>query len=146
MSLEIQALKEELEALKTERGSSNSNSIQLSSSSIPPVEGSKEELIAKISSYQKFMADYIVKSNEEKILAVKVAEEKVAEKYEAKMLLLGSSESKESSSESKESSTFDKRNAKVVAAAKAGKSRWGDNEVAKAALWCDSCNWHQESQ
>lgn len=132
---EIKALKEELEALKASRG----NSIELASAQSPPptVEGSNEELMARIAQYQKFMADYVVKSSEEKFRAVKEAEAKVADKYEAKMLLLGAGEAGSAGTaapiEVKGSSTFQKRNAKVVASAKAGKSRWGDDEIGKAA-------------
>ena len=52
-------------------------------------EGSKEELLAKLQSYQKFMADYIVKAQEQKLAAVRAAEAATAKKYEEKLLLLG---------------------------------------------------------
>lgn len=117
---EIKALKEELASLKTTRG----NSIELASSATPE---SNEELAAKLAAYQKFMAEYIVKSAEEKSKAVKAAEAAVAQKYEAKLALPSAASTVPTTSTS-----YDKRNAKVSAAAAAGKSRWGDSEVFKA--------------
>jgi hypothetical protein len=107
----------------------------------PLVEGSKEELAAKLLAYQQFMAKYIVKSQEDKIRAVKAAEEATARKYEEKMaLLLAGTPSAASPSAAspileaaKETKLYMDRNVRVSEAAKAGKSRWGDMETQRAA-------------
>lgn len=124
---EIQELKKELELLKGQ-----------SSSSIVPAaeEGSTEDLVSKLNAYQKFMADYIVRAQEDKLKAVKEAEASVAQKYEAKMgLLLGAAPASSSSvaTTTTHNNLFDARNEKVTAAAKAGKSRWGTMELQKVS-------------
>jgi hypothetical protein len=107
-----------------------------------PVEGSSEELAAKLLAYQQFMAKYIVKSQEDKTKAIKAAEQATAKKYEEKMaFLLGSSRESISSTPadsatpvmSDNQALYQKRNAAVSEAAKAGKSRWGDKEAQRAA-------------
>lgn len=99
-------------------------------------EGSKEELLAKLQSYQKFMAEYIVKAQEQKLAAVRAAEAATAKKYEEKLLLLGGAAAAPAAPAIAAAATptlFAERNAKISAAAKAGKSRWGDAEVQRVA-------------
>lgn len=91
-----------------------------------------EELQAKLVAYQQFMSKYIVKAQQEKIAAVKAAEEATAQKY--KDLLLPSSSAMETTvSRNTESKLYMDRNVKVSQAGKAGKGRWGDLEVQRAA-------------
>ena len=104
-------------------------------------EGSKEEILAKLQSYQKFMADYIIKAQEAKLAAVRAAEVATSKKYEEKLLLLGGATPPPAPAPAAlppaaaaAPKLFTDRNAHVVAAAKAGKSRWGDEEVAKAGV------------
>jgi len=93
------------------------------------------------------MADYIVKSSQQKFEAVQAAEKALAQKHEAKLLLLGGSTpnstdkstpappTKATATEEKSdvNPNFAKRSAKLTAAAKEGKnSRWGDAEVQRA--------------
>lgn len=99
----------------------------------------KEELAAKLVSYQQFMAKYIVEAQQQKMLAMKAAEAATKAKYEEKLKLLGGSSDSRSTAAplamaafSPETKLYDERTANVAAAAKAGKSRWGDQEVAKA--------------
>jgi hypothetical protein len=90
-----------------------------------------EELQAKLVAYQQFMSKYIVKAQQEKIAAVKAAEEATAQKY--KDLLLPSSSAIEPTvSRNTESKLYMDRNVKVSQAGKAGKGRWGDLEVQRA--------------
>jgi hypothetical protein len=125
-------LKDELASLK-----SGSSAI-----TTPPVEGSSEEFAAKLLAYQQFMAKYIVKSQEDKIKAIKAAEEATAKKYEEKVaFLLGSSQESISATPTSSATPvlsgnqalYQKRNTAVSEAAKAGKSRWGDKEAQRAA-------------
>lgn len=127
-----QALREEIAALKAGKG----QIVQSTSPIATMPEGSKEELLAKLQQYQKFMADYIVKAQEQKLLAVRAAEAATAKKYEEKLLLLGGAAAAPAAPAIAASATptlFAERNAKISAAAKAGKSRWGDAEVQRAA-------------
>jgi len=104
----------------------------------PPAPGSAEELQARLASYQQFMADYIVKSSQQKYDAVQAAEKAITQKYEAKLLLLGGADAPTTTPPPAVSTTpvnpnFAKRSANVSAAAKKGKnSRWGDAEVKRA--------------
>ena len=124
--------------MKANGGSSSMELASISSTQSPTTTTeSVEELSAKLASYQKFMADYIVKASEQKFQAVKVAEMALAKKYEAKLLLLNGSNSESVSppvvsTGAKSNPAFEKRNAKVAAAA--GKSRWGEKEVEKAQV------------
>jgi len=105
-----------------------------------------QELSAKLVQYQEFMAKYIVQAQIQKMKAVQAAEATTAARYEGKIkLLLASSSSdsstatpstaeRASSSSSADTQLFDTRNANIAAAAKAGKSRWGDKEVAKVKI------------
>jgi len=133
---EINALKEELAALKAAKD--ESAAIVAPAPAAPlAVTGSVEELTQKLDSYQKFMAKYIVEAQDQKLQAVKAAEAAMAQKYEQKLLLLGSGAAPAAAPAipvlSKEQSLYASRNAKVAEAAKAGKSRWGDQENARAA-------------
>jgi hypothetical protein len=121
---EIQALKQEIQRLKQ-----TSSAITTATRTTP---GSMEELQAKLVAYQQFMSKYIVKAQQEKIAAVKAAEEATAQKY--KDLLLPSSSAMETTvSRNTESKLYMDRNVKVSQAGKAGKGRWGDLEVQRAA-------------
>ena len=134
--MRLQALKKEIEALK---GSGNppttSSAISLAG------DASNEDIATKLLNYQQFMAKYIVESHQQKVQAIKAAELAVAKQYEEKMrLLTGSTETAvppapvpASAASTEENKLYAERNAKVSAAAKAGKSRWGDMEVAKAS-------------
>jgi hypothetical protein len=97
---------------------------------------SQEQMATKLLSYQQFMAKYIVEAQQEKMKAVQAAELALKNKYEEKLKLLGAGASAPAApvlAAPNETSLFDERNAKVAAAAKAGKSRWGDAENARAA-------------
>lgn len=100
------------------------------------------ELQEKVESYKKFIADYIVNAQNQKLLAVKEAELKAEKKFQERleqlfansgMLLPGSGEDTAPPENliAAEPTLYDKRNARVVAAATAGKSRWGAMEVEK---------------
>jgi hypothetical protein len=104
-----------------------------------------EELRAKLVQYQEFMAKYIVQAQQQKQKAVQAAELATAATYEAKikLLLTGASSDSSTSAPSKAETAppssagtklYDTRNESVAAAAKAGKSRWGDKEVAKVKI------------
>mmetsp|Transcript_23817 Transcript_23817/g.36738 ORF Transcript_23817/g.36738 Transcript_23817/m.36738 type:complete len:371 (+) Transcript_23817:63-1175(+) len=134
---EIEALKKEVESLK--KGGALATTQQ-------PVLGTvNKSTTEKLAAYQQFMADYIVKAQEEKYRAVKAAEAAMAKKYEDKLLLLGAGAAPAAPKKeaevappstlkpSEETKLYAQRSAKVEAAAKAGKSRWGDAEVKKAA-------------
>ena len=114
-------MKEELQQLK-------GGDIVPASSSPAPAEGSIEELTAKLEAYQKFMSDYIVKAQQEKYNAIKAAEAAISKKYEDKLNAFMLPEPA-ANDDDKESKLYKERNANVAAAAKAGKSRWGDKEV-----------------
>lgn len=105
-------------------------------SSVSIIEGSKEDLHAKLVAYQQFMSSYIVKAQEEKLAAVQAAEAAVTKKYEEKIQRLlpgGSTDAPPLSVEaSKDNMLYMERNARVSEAAKAGKSRWGDMETKRA--------------
>lgn len=143
---EIKTLKSEVTVLKEEIASIPKESAVVLSS--PPNPGADlssmttEQLKAKLVQYQDFMAKYIVQAQHQKMKAVQAAEVATAAKYEEKIkfLLAGAPsdssapskiETAASSSSSAETKLYDTRSANVAAAAKAGKSRWGDKEVAK---------------
>mmetsp|Transcript_26992 Transcript_26992/g.59347 ORF Transcript_26992/g.59347 Transcript_26992/m.59347 type:complete len:454 (+) Transcript_26992:455-1816(+) len=143
---EIHTLKDEVKALKESIPKESAVVV-----STPPASGidlssmTKDELRAKLVSYQNFMAEYIVKAQQQKLLAVQAAELATATKYEAKIkLLLGAAPSTDTASttttaveavsSSAATKLYDTRSAHVAAAAKAGKSRWGDKEVAKVKI------------
>lgn len=126
---EIQMLKKEMEELKNQNGSS-APIVHVSST---PSEGSVEDLEAKLEAYQKFMTDYIVRAQEDKLKAVRAAELAMALKFEEKLKLLpGNAEpapQEVTTAPAGVNTVFAARNEKV---AKAGKSsRWGNMEVEK---------------
>ncbi len=109
--------------------------VPASSAPAPPT-GSVAELSKKLEAYQKFMAEYVVKAQEDKARAVREAEIAITKKYEAKLqalMLPPTAGSGSLSANVKVNEAFLKRSEKVAAAAKAGKSRWGDREVERAA-------------
>ena len=143
----IAALKEledkknvEIKALKESSSSSSSSSTPSEPAATSATGESVDDMTQKILSYQKFMADYIVKAQDEKAKAVKAAEDAIAKKYEDKLnafMLNGAAPPSDApaiamAAVSEESEIYQKRNAKIAAAAKAGKSRWGDKEVERA--------------
>jgi hypothetical protein len=135
--LSPQALKKEIAQLK--QGSGGGALAVSSTSASSLVDGSKEEIAAKLIAYQQFMAKYIVDSHQQKVLAVKAAEAAVVKRYEEKIQFLLAPPAAATASvlapppASAENTSYAARSAKVTAAAKAGKSRWGDLENAKAA-------------
>mmetsp|Transcript_4825 Transcript_4825/g.7064 ORF Transcript_4825/g.7064 Transcript_4825/m.7064 type:complete len:343 (-) Transcript_4825:105-1133(-) len=123
----------EIKALKEKNGSVGSEIVQASNAPAPAT-GSVEEITKKLEAYQKFMANYIVDASEDKARAVKEAEIAVANKYKAKLdAFMLPPTAGSSSVEEPLNEAFKERNVKLSEAAKAGKSRWGDKEVAKAA-------------
>ncbi len=86
------------------------------------------------------MADYIVKAQLEKYEAVKAAEASISKKYEDKLnafMLNGSAAPAAADDKLSLPSTatklFEQRSANLAAAAKAGKSRWGSQEIEKVS-------------
>lgn len=123
-----QALKNEIDSLK--QGPSSS-----AITSVAAVKGSKEEIAAKLIAYQSFMAKYIVEAQEEKLRAVKAAEAAMAKKFEGNLLSAAAPAAPvlASAASSPETKLYMDRNAKVSAAAAAGKSRWGQKEVERVS-------------
>jgi hypothetical protein len=96
----------------------------------------KPEMAQKLIAYQQFMAKYIVEAQQQKGKAVLAAEAAMKQKYEEKLnLLSGSTEAPKPAKieSSEETKLYQERSEKVSAAAKAGKSRWGDMENERAA-------------
>lgn len=79
---EIQALKDEIESIKAHQKDA------IIPEKVVPVDGSVEDLATKLVAYQKFMADYVVRAQEQKLAAMKSVEAATIKKYEEKMLLL----------------------------------------------------------
>lgn len=132
-NVEIETLKEEMASMKS--GSGGGELVQAQPPA-PIVDGSIEDLSSKLLAYQNFMAEYIVKAQEDKSRAVKEAEASVAKKYEDKLNALMLPEAATSASvttKSEESKLYEDRNGNIAAAAKAGKSRWGNKELQKVA-------------
>lgn len=129
---EIESLKEELK--NSQASSSLTVAEPAAAAPAPIVEGSTEELSAKLLAYQNFMSKYIVKAQEDKYNAVKAAEAAVSKKYEDKLnaFMLSGAEEPAPLATVQETKLYDERNANIAAAAKAGKSRWGNKEVEKA--------------
>jgi len=125
---EIEALKKEIKDLKQNKALAS-----VSAPSGGAIVGftNNKMLTEKLAAYQDFMSSYIVKAQEEKYKAVKAAEASIIKKYEEKLLLRSGSPSQESSDVN---SAYSQRSAKIEAAAKAGKSRWADIEVAKSKV------------
>ncbi len=145
-----QSLKGEVAELKTELASvPRESAVVMSSGTPPPSTGADlsklttEELRQKLVQYQEFMAKYIVQAQQQKMKAVRAAELATAAKYEEKIkFLLAASEKSDAvtapapaaAASTPETKLYDTRSANVAAAAKAGKSRWGDAEVAKVKI------------
>ena len=101
------------------------------------MEGSTQELQAKLLAYQQFMAKYIVKSQEEKIQAIKAAEAVAKKKYEEQLANLlptaNAAAAVVEPASNDATKLYMKRNLKVSEAAKVGKSRWGNMETKRVA-------------
>eukprot|EP00980_Cylindrotheca_fusiformis_P001955 scaffold443_cov125-Cylindrotheca_fusiformis.AAC.4 len=131
---EIKALKSEMEQIK-QQGSPGAL--------VAPPSGdianlSKDEMAQKLIAYQQFMAKYIVEAQNQKAKAVLAAEAAVKQKYEEKLKLLSGSAAEapkpaKLEQASPDTKLYTERSEKVSAAAKAGKSRWGDMENERAA-------------
>ena len=141
--IRLQTLKSEVTELKEQVGKVPKESAVVVAPTTPPSAGADlskltiDELRAKLVQYQDFMAKYIVQAQQQKMKAVKAAELATAAKYEAKLqLLLSAAEGTEAPvvETSAEKTLYETRSANVAAAAKAGKSRWGDKEVAKVKI------------
>lgn len=139
---EIMELKAQIEELK----SSSRSSLTVSVAPGAKLEDlSKDELIAKVYQFQRFMQDYIVKAQEQKVQAVKAAEADAFKKFLARQeqiltpSAVGSNFIATSTSQTSAdltartagSALYEARSRKVKDAAAAGKSRWGDGEVKK---------------
>ena len=142
----IEALKDlenkknaEIKALKESVGSAP---VAAPAASASASDESVEELTQKLLSYQKFMADYIVKAQEDKARAVAETQTAISKKYEDKLnaFMLNAAPvngaaaaapaiAGVAATATDEPRLYQERNAKIAAAAKAGKSRWGDKEV-----------------
>jgi hypothetical protein len=98
---------------------------------------SKEQLVKKLIAYQTFMSKYIVEAQQNKAKAVHAAENAMKQKYEEKLVLLqGANPAPVQAAPTQASANtklYQGRSEKVSAAAKAGKSRWGDMENQRAA-------------
>eukprot|EP00547_Thalassionema_nitzschioides_P002374 CAMPEP_0194198924 /NCGR_PEP_ID=MMETSP0156-20130528/129_1 /TAXON_ID=33649 /ORGANISM="Thalassionema nitzschioides, Strain L26-B" /LENGTH=305 /DNA_ID=CAMNT_0038923753 /DNA_START=30 /DNA_END=947 /DNA_ORIENTATION=+ len=124
---EIQALKAEIEAIKSNGALSTT---EKPASSASGTIGSVEELNKQLTVYKDFVAKYIIEAHDAKVKAVREAEAAIAAKYEAKLLLSAGPETAKLP-EVKSIPAYEGRNEKVIASAAAGKSRWGDAEVEK---------------
>lgn len=123
---EIQVLQSQIKAMSGNTAPATTTSSTISSESM-------DELTSKIEAYQKFMSSYIVKAQEEKYKAVKAAEAAIEKKYSEKLnaFMLNPAVKEEANgiTAPKGPKLYQDRNTKIAAAAKAGKSRWGDAEV-----------------
>ncbi|KAL3777370.1 hypothetical protein ACHAW5_010694 [Stephanodiscus triporus] len=138
------ALKAEIDRLKT----SSALAVVASSSSSPAPAAplvvaavDTSDIQSKLASYQNFMANYIVNAQNQKLLAVKEAELKAEKKFHERLERLMSSSGMTLPAAAADGGTaaagggtpFQERNARIVSAAKAGKSRWGSMEIDRAA-------------
>lgn len=134
---EIMALKQQVEQLKQSGGGGGGSAITMAPAGGDLSTLSKEQLINKVVQYQQFMQDYIVKAQEQKTKAVQAAVADINKKWEEKLVLTGGTTTAASpvatTRSTEETKLYDARNAAVAAAAQAGKSRWGDAEVKRAA-------------
>ena len=96
---------------------------------------SRNEADAKITTYQTFIANYIVKAQEEKFRAVKAAEAAVEKKYQERLLVLtaaaGGDVSPAAPQISDSQFLYFQRAQNLKGAAAVGKSRWGAAEIEK---------------
>lgn len=135
---EIKALKRQLQAI------TNGVVPDTTDTSDASLSQSLDEISSKLTAYQNFMSDYIVKAQEEKRKAVVAAEEAIATKYKGRLdaLLLQPvdasaitvpSRDGEKEQQTVPIDTYEKRSATVKAAGEAGKSRWGSEEVQRTS-------------
>lgn len=126
----IKALKAEVQELKS------NPALPAATSAAPLSNASASDAELKLASYQKFMEDYIVNAQTQKLMAVKEAELKAEKKFQERLekLLATSGVALPASGDvgAPELSLYQMRNLKVAAAGEAGKSRWGSMEVQKA--------------
>lgn len=129
----------EIKELKAKVESASSSSAVVAPAA---ASGDAAELSQKLAAYQKFMANYIVKAQEDKARAVREAEIAIAKKYQEKLnaFMLGPAEGSAPVEAKEEPKLFQERNAKIAAAAAVGKSRWGDAEVQKIGAKPPSAN------
>jgi hypothetical protein len=134
----LKALKAEIAQLKAlpALASGSNNSPSDLSNTVPT---DSIAIAQKLASYQTFMEQYMVNAQNQKLLAIREAELKAEKKFQErleKLLAASSAVLNESIVDdtvlSKESTLFEKRNARVIAASKAGVSRWGIMEVERA--------------
>ena len=158
-NIEISVLKAEIERLKSSSPSSST------AVAVPPPPSPSNlesntmdisEMQSKLASYQSFMAEYIVDSQNQKLAAVKEAESRVEKKFMEKIEKLlslngggddlgvngfaavATSPAAEATAAIStiavggEQSLFQKRNNQILQAADANKSRWGSMEIERA--------------
>lgn len=138
---EIALLKAEIEQFKT------SSALATTTPAAPPPSAplattTSSEAEAKLASYQSFMAEYIVNAQTQKLLAVKEAELKAEQKFQARLdklfeaggmaLPAAAAVAVEEAAPVVELTSFQSRNAQIIAAGAAGKSRWGSMEIDRA--------------
>ncbi|KAL7443381.1 hypothetical protein ACHAXH_007517 [Discostella pseudostelligera] len=152
-NMEISVLKAEIERLKSASSSELSVATSAVASPSPPLTSNLDynnmdiaAMQSKLASYQAFMEEYIVDSQNQKLAAVKEAESRVEKKFMdmiEKLLLDESSVNGSADSSSPavvattaatvgEQSLFQKRNIQITQAANANKSRWGSMEIERA--------------
>jgi len=152
-NMEISVLKAEIDRLKSASSSATSVASVIAPPSPPPINLDNNldiaEMQAKLASYQAFMAEYIVDSQNQKLAAVKEAESRVEKKFMDKIekLLLDESSSVNgiaapsspasvastaTAATGGEQSLFQKRNIQITQAASVNKSRWGSMEIERA--------------
>ncbi|KAL9181692.1 hypothetical protein ACHAXT_012035 [Thalassiosira profunda] len=132
---EIEALKAEIQQLQSSSGLATT-----AAPAAPLANVATADLEQKLASYQSFMAEYIVNAQTQKLLAVKEAELKAEKKFQERLeklfaaggIPLPVEGGAAGGGAAEGSSLYQLRNAQVVAAAAAGKSRWGALEVEKA--------------
>jgi len=125
---EIKALKQQLEDM--------TNGI-VPTTTDSSLSQSLEQISSKLTAYQNFMSEYIVKAQEDKYKAVRAAEEALSKKYEGRLdaLLLNPVDANaitvpaHDTNKEQTIDTYEKRSKEVKAAGEAGKSRWGVEEV-----------------
>lgn len=129
---EIDALKSEIQELQT-AVPATSGMVLAADKSLEAM--TKEELVAKVIQYQNFLQKYMIEAQEQKRMAVLAAEASTKQKFEAVLLQLqpGGATAAVSAAAKTSSPLFEARNAAILKAAKAGKTRWGDAEIQKTA-------------
>ena len=132
-------LKAEIATLKSLQSATGGTIDSPPAISTPPPPEDSTAIAQQLVSYQTFMEQYMVNAQNQKLQAVREAELKAEKKFQERLEnLLAASKAalKESSVDatvlSRDATLFDKRNARIVAAANAGVSRWGSMEVDKA--------------